>query len=47
MEDFGGESRDAAQRRGEQRRKMILYRKLANRRTVGWSSNELDGLHVA
>jgi hypothetical protein len=47
MEDFGRESRDVAQRRGRQRRKMILYRKFENRRTVGCTNNGLDVLHVA
>lgn len=47
VEDFWRESRDAAQRRGERRRKTILYRTLANRRTIGYNSNGLDVLHVA
>jgi hypothetical protein len=47
VEDFSRESKDAAQRRGERRRKTILYRTLENRRTIGYISNGLDALHVA
>ena len=44
--DFGEESRDAAQRKDERRKKKTLNRELANRRTVGWKNCEMDDVHV-
>ena len=48
MGDFGErQSKGAAQRRDERRKKKVLYSKPTNRRAVGCSRNGLDALHVS